>query len=119
MISNVKVSILKINYFPHSTFEIARNICVNSCVKYAELGPKSKAKEIAEKKQKDLDESNKRWTKLYHFTNMKYHAIVTRLKIYPLITTIVATPVTYALEIAHILPTSVYIPCLAFGKSHC
>lgn len=116
MISILRESISKIRFLPNSKFEIARNICGSSCVRYAKSGSKSKAEQIAEKKQKEMEESNKRLSKLYHFTNMKYHAIVTRLKIYPLITTVFATPITYALEMAQILPGSAYIPCLAFGK---
>lgn len=74
---------------------------------------KSKAEEIAERKRKDQE---RRWTKLYHFTNMKYHSIITRLKIYPFFTGLIGTPIAYGIEMSHTIPEFTFLPFLAISK---
>lgn len=102
----------KVNNFSNQRYETVRKICTSLCVQQR----KSKAEEIAERKRKDDRDKEMRWTKLYHFTDMKYHSIVTRLKIYPLITTIIGTPAAYAIEAAQIFAEFTWIPTLVFGE---
>lgn len=101
---------LKIGVLPNKRCAIIRNICASSCTRYS----KYSAQEIAERKQKD-DEM--RWTKFYHFSNMKYHAIVTRLKIYPPLSALFLTPVCLVMESQGMIPPYTFIACLGCGKN--
>lgn len=112
MIRAFGLQIFKVNQLSSQRFEIVRKICTNGCVQLN----KSKAEELREKKLKDERDKEMRWTKLYHFTDMKYHAIVTRLKIYPLFTTIIGTPVAYMIEVSQLIEHFSFVPCLAFGE---
>lgn len=102
----------KVNQLTGHRFEIVRKISTNG---YVQLN-KSKAEELRERKLKDERDKEMRWTKFYHFTDMKYHAIVTRLKVYPLLTTIIGTPIAYVMETTQFIEDISFIPCLAFGK---
>lgn len=97
------------NFNSNYIFQSVRKICVNSCLQVN----KSKAEELAEKKRKDQEI---RWTKLYHFTDIKYHSIVTRLKIYPYISTVILTPIAYLFEFSQKYPEFTAEPCLIIGK---
>lgn len=108
MIRIAGVQIYK-NFNSNYTFQSVRKICVNSCVQEK----RSKAEELAEKKRKDLEMG---WTKLYYFKDIKYHAIVTRLKIYPYISTVVLSPIAYLFELSKIFPEFTAEPCLFMGK---
>lgn len=112
MIRTAGVQFFKINSHSNFTFQNVRKICVNSCVQLN----RSKAEEVADKKRKELDEKNKRWTKLYHFKDMKYHSIVTRLKIYPYLTTIFVSPIAYLVELTQQFPEFSATPCLVIGN---
>lgn len=102
---------LKISVFPSQTkCEIARSIWTSSSVCHS----KFTAQEIADRKRKD-DEM--RWTKFYQYPNMKYHAIVTRLKIYPTLATLFMTPVALIMEAQQMIPANSYISCLTCGKN--
>lgn len=101
---------LKISPFPLQTkCEIVRNIWTSASVCHS----KFTAQEIADRKRKD---SEMRWSKLYHDPKMKYHAIITRLKIYPTIATFFFTPVSLLMEAQQIIPQNTYFACLACGK---
>lgn len=88
--------------------DFVRKLSTSSCTQF-----KSKAEEIAERKRKDQEI---RWTKLYHFKNMKYHSILTRLKIYPLLTGVIGTPISFGIEMSQVIPEFTYIPCLVISK---
>lgn len=90
--------------------EIGRKICANSCVQ----NNKSKAKEMAEKKRKDEE---MRWTKLFHFNDLKYLAIITKLKIYPFFSTVLLTPVAHILQVSGIYPDLTAIPFAVIGEN--
>lgn len=100
----------KINLSTNCTVKSVRTICVNSCIQLN----KATAQEIAERKHQDAEN---RWSKFYSFKDMKYHAIVTRLKIYPLVSTIFLTPLAYVFEIFNFIPEFSFVPSLAFGKT--
>ncbi|XP_055300369.1 transmembrane protein 186 [Sitodiplosis mosellana] len=108
MIRIAGAQLYKINSHPNHTFHSVRTVCVNS---YVQLN-RSKAEELAEKKRKDKD---MRWTKLYYFKDIKYHAIVTRLKIYPYLSTVLLTPITYLVELSQHFPDFSATPCLMIG----
>lgn len=101
---------LKISVIPKIKCELIRNISTSSCIRYS----KFTAQEIADRKRQD---NEMRWTKLYHYTNIKYHAIVTRLKIYPALATLFLTPASILLEAQQIIPASSFLACLACGKN--
>lgn len=101
-------TISNINYLSNQRFKLVRKICISSCVAHK----KPTAAEVAERKQRDEE---MRWTTFYHFTNMKYHSIVTRLKIYPLITTVVASPVAFLLKQLEVIDD--FLPCLVIGMN--
>lgn len=102
----------KVNQLTSQRIDIVRKIYTNSSVQLN----KSKAEELREKKLKDERDKEKRWTKFYHFNDMKYHAIVTRLKIYPLLTSIIGTPIAYVMEVSQFMENISFVPCLVFGK---
>lgn len=91
-------------------------LCVRKiCVKCSVQWNQSRAEELAEKKQKDLKMQEMRWTKLYHFKDMKYHSIVTRLKIYPYLATVILSPLAYLVELSQQFPEFSAVPCLTIG----
>lgn len=100
---------LKISVFPPAKCEIIRNLWTNSCIRYSRFT----AQEIADRKRQDEE---MRWTKFYQYPNMKYHAIVTRLKIYPALATIFLTPASLILEANHMIPPNTFIACLSCGE---
>lgn len=112
MIRLAGAQIYKISFHSTHTLQNVRRICVNSCVQWN----KSRAEELAEKKRKEQIERDRRWTKLYHFTDIKYHAIVTRLKIYPYIATGLLSPCAYLVELSQVYPEFYAAPCLIVGK---
>lgn len=85
-----------------------RRICVNSSLQLN----KSKSEALEERKRRDQEI---KWTRLYQFNDMKYHAIVTRLKIYPFFSTVILTPLAYALKVSDLFPEISAIPCLVIG----
>lgn len=91
-----------------SNVEFVRKLSTSLCTQF-----KSKAEEIAERKRKDQEI---RWTKLYHFKNMKYHSILTRLKIYPMLTGLIGTPIAFGIEMSQVIPEFTYVPCLVISK---
>lgn len=99
----------KISAIPKTKCEIVRNIWTSSCIRYS----KFTAQEVADRKRQDEE---MRWTKFYHYPNMKYHAIVTRLKIYPALATLFLTPASLVLEIQQYIPPLTFIACFACGK---
>lgn len=111
MIRIFSCKFLKVSVFPSQTrCKIVRNIWTSSSVCYS----KFTAQEIADRKRKD-DEM--RWTKFYQYPNMKYHAIVTRMKIYPTLATLFMTPVALIMEVQQMIPPNSYVACLACGKN--
>lgn len=110
MICTFGIQMLKIGVFATKRCEIVRSIWSSSYIRYS----KFTAQEIADRKRKDEE---MRWTKLYHYSNMKYHAIVTRLKIYPPLTTLFATPICIAMESYQMIPPFTFIAGLACGKN--
>lgn len=113
MIYIFRTQFSKINQFSSQRCELVRrNLCTSFCVQQK----LSKFEEIAERKRRDEQDKAMRWTKLYHFTDMKYHAIMTRLKIYPLLATILGTPVACVIEKVQIIPEFTFVPVLACGK---
>lgn len=114
MIRIFTVRFPKLIQFPNYEYKTARKI-------YTSIGTSVQQKkptleEITERKRKDERDKEMRWTKFYQFTDMKYHSIVTRLKIYSFLSTVVLTPVAYIVEIAHLIPEFTFVPCLAFGE---
>lgn len=107
MFRTIGAQLFKVNFL--QKLECMRPISVPSCM----LLKKSKADEIAEQKQRDQE---MRWTKLYHFRDMKYHAVVTRLKIYPFLSTVIFTPIAYFVDAAQLHADFSYIPCFVVGK---
>lgn len=111
MIRIFSLKFLKISVLPSQPkCEIARSIWTSSSVSYS----KFTAQEIADRKRKD-DEM--RWTKFYQYPNMKYHAIVTRMKIYPTLATLFMTPVALVMEAQQMIPANTYISCMVCGKN--
>lgn len=111
MIRIAGAQFFKINSPSKYTFLSVREICVNSSVQWN----RSRAEELAEKKRKDLEMQEMRWTKLYYFKYMKYHSIVTRLKIYPYLSTIILSPLAYLVELSQQFPQFSAMPCLTIG----
>lgn len=107
MLRIVGAQLLKVNLL--QKLEYVRPISVQSCMR----SNKSKVDELAEKKRIDQE---MRWTKLYHFRDMKYHAIVTRLKIYPFLSTVLLTPIAFLVEAAKLIDDFSSFPCLVVGK---
>lgn len=110
MIRIFGAQILKISVFPKTKCEIHRNIWTSSCIRYS----KFTAQEVADKKRQDKE---MRWKKFYHYPNMKYHAIITRLKIYPALATVFFTPVCLLLEAQQIIPSFTFLSCLTCGEN--
>lgn len=110
MIRIFKSQLLKVSVFPQTKCDIVRNIWTSSRIHYS----KFTAQEIADRKRKDEE---MRWTKFYHYPNMKYHAIVTRLKIYPTLATLFFTPTSLILEAQQIIPPNTFLACLGCGKN--
>lgn len=92
------------------TFQRVYKISTNASVHYSKLKPE----EIAEKKRKEVSSKS---TKLYHFVHMKYHSIVTRLKIYPLFSTIFLAPISYFIQYNQLIPEVQMMPVLSIGRS--
>ena len=111
MIRIAGAQIFKINSQSKYTFLSVRKICANSSVQWN----RSRAEELEEKKRKDLEMQRIQWTKLYHFKDMKYHSIVTRLKIYPYLATIILSPLAYLVELSQQFPEFSAMPCLTIG----
>lgn len=105
------VHLLKSNQFSRESCGVVHKLSTSACTRY-----KSTPEEIAELKQRDQET---RWAKLYHFTNMKYHSIVTRLKIYPMIMGVIGTPIAYLVEVCQIFPEFTYVPFLAMSEYGC
>lgn len=103
----IGAQLLKVHLF--QKLECMRPISVPSCMHLN----KSKADELAEKKRLDQE---MRWTKLYHFRDIKYHAIVTRLKVYPFLSTVILTPIAFVVDVAQTFADFSYIPCVVVGK---
>ncbi|XP_031624523.1 uncharacterized protein LOC116341541 [Contarinia nasturtii] len=99
---------LKLNLPSTQKFECVRKIYVNSCVQLN----KSKAEELAERKRRDEEF---RWTRLYVFNDMKWYSIVTKLKLYSYVSTLVLTPVAYLIQLSEKIPDVSAVPCLAIG----
>lgn len=111
MIRIAAAQIFKIDSQSKYTILSVRKICVNSSVQWN----RSRAEELAEKKRKDLEMQEMRWTKLYHFKDMKYHSIATRLKIYPYLATIFLSPLAYLVELTQQFPEFSAMPCFTIG----
>lgn len=56
------------------------------------------------------------WTKLYHFKEINYFAIVSRLKIYQASTAVILTPSFFALESFQYIPSGVTLMAATMGK---
>lgn len=111
MIRVFSLRFLKISAIPKTKCEIVRNIWTSSCVRYSRFT----AQEVADRKRQDEE---MRWRKFYHYPYMKYHAIVTRLKIYPALATLFLTPGALVLEMQQLIPPASYVACFVCGKDH-
>lgn len=109
--------IYRINSHSNCTFQSVRRICVNYGLQLNKL----RAEQLKEKKRVEQEaiqrEKEMRWTKLYQFTDMKYHSIVTRLKIYPYLSTVILSPFAYIVEWSQQIPEFSALPCLVTGNN--
>lgn len=65
------------------------------------------------KKQKE-----EQWNRIYIFDDMKYLAIVTRLKLYPALLTILGVPTAYFIQVIDGIPAFSVVPGIFVGKDY-
>lgn len=66
-------------------------------------------------KKKQEEQQKIKWRKMYHFTEIRYLSVLTRMKIYPVLTTAFFVPISLIIEALHLWEGVSYVPCLIIG----
>lgn len=96
-----------INILPKQKLTPFRSISVSSCLCANRFTHEKKG-----------NEPKIRWSKLYHFTDIQYLSIVTKLKIYPAVATAIGTPVVIGILATGVLEEFTALPLFAIGEKN-
>lgn len=66
-------------------------------------------------KKKQEEQQKIKWRKVYYLTEIRYLSVLTRMKIYPVLTTAFLVPISLIVEVMKIWEGVSYVPILIIG----